>query len=445
MGKVVVHLIVGLDKAGAETMLYQILKNSHCNNIYKVVSMGKGNYYKPYIENLGIEVLELNMKQHPFKSIGAAKKILKGADTLCCWMYHSNLVGYLAAKHLGIKKIIWCIRHSDLSPAHNKRRTLFINNICARFSRNVSLILYNGKRARKVHEAVGYCKERGVITDNGCDTNEYKFDPEARTCLLKELNIQPDKKILLSVTRDAPIKDVPTFLEAFVRVHKKENDTIAVLCGSGITVENEKITEFCEKKGIIIEKDIFSMWFKVVVACIPGAVVTILFDDFIEAHLHTPIVIAITLIVYGIAFIVIERWNKTRTPKVLTLNDITYKTAFIIGLFQILSIIPGTSRSGSTIIGALLIGVSRVAAAEFTFFLAVPVMFGLSFLKIIKFGLAFSATELTVLVIGTVVAFLVSILVIKFLMGYIKKHDFLIFGWYRIVLGILVMLYFSFV
>ena len=170
-----------------------------------------------------------------------------------------------------------------------------------------------------------------------------------------------------------------------------------------------------------------------------------MFDDFIEAHLHTPIVIAITLIVYGIAFIVIERWNKTRTPKVLTLNDITYKTAFIIGLFQILSIIPGTSRSGSTIIGALLIGVSRVAAAEFTFFLAVPVMFGLSFLKIIKFGLSFSVTELTVLVIGTVVAFLVSILVIKFLMGYIKKHDFQIFGWYRIVLGILVMLYFSFV
>ena len=174
--------------------------------------------------------------------------------------------------------------------------------------------------------------------------------------------------------------------------------------------------QFKDKSKPVIEKDIFSMWFKVVVACIPGAVVTILFDDFIEAHLHTPIVIAITLIVYGIAFIVIERWNKTRTPKVLTLNDITYKTAFIIGLFQILSIIPGTSRSGSTIIGALLIGVSRVAAAEFTFFLAVPVMFGLSFLKIIKFGLSFSVTELTVLVIGTVVAFLVSILVIKFIM-----------------------------
>ena len=145
--------------------------------------------------------------------------------------------------------------------------------------------------------------------------------------------------------------------------------------------------QFKDKSKPVIEKDIFSMWFKVVVACIPGAVVTILFDDFIEAHLHTPIVIAITLIVYGIAFIVIERWNKTRTPKVLTLNDITYKTAFIIGLFQILSIIPGTSRSGSTIIGALLIGVSRVAAAEFTFFLAVPVMFGLSFLNKIRTGI----------------------------------------------------------
>lgn len=135
------------------------------------------------------------------------------------------------------------------------------------------------------------------------------------------------------------------------------------------------------KVGSILRKDVWSMWFKVVVACIPGAVVTIAFDDFIEAHLHTPFVIAVTLIVYGIAFIIIERWNKTRTPKVLTLNDITYKTALLIGLFQVLSIIPGTSRSGATIIGALLIGVSRVAAAEFTFFLAVPVMFGMSALK----------------------------------------------------------------
>ncbi len=200
--------------------------------------------------------------------------------------------------------------------------------------------------------------------------------------------------------------------------------------------------KFKDKKEPIVKKDIFSMWFKVVVACIPGAVITILFDDFIEEHLHTPVVISLTLIIYGVAFIIIERWNKTRTPKTMELSDITYKTAFMIGLFQVLSIIPGTSRSGSTIIGALLIGVSRVAAAEFTFFLAVPVMFGLSALKLFKFGLAFTATEAAILVVGMVVAFIVSVLVIKFLMGYIKKHDFQMFGWYRIVLGIIVLIYF---
>ncbi len=198
------------------------------------------------------------------------------------------------------------------------------------------------------------------------------------------------------------------------------------------------------KKGSILRKDVWSMWFKVVVACIPGAVVTIAFDSFIEEHFTTPTVIAIALIFYGIAFIIIERWNKTRKPKINHLSEITYKTAFLIGMFQVLSIIPGTSRSGSTIIGALLIGVSRVAAAEFTFFLAVPVMFGMSALKLIKIGFAMTASEAVILILGMIVAFVVSILVIKFLMGYIKKHDFQLFGWYRIVLGILVILYFAF-
>ncbi|MBR5534131.1 MAG: undecaprenyl-diphosphate phosphatase [Ruminiclostridium sp.] len=198
-----------------------------------------------------------------------------------------------------------------------------------------------------------------------------------------------------------------------------------------------------DKTQPLVKMDIISMWLKVVVACIPGAVVTILFDDWIEAHLHTPVVIAAMLILVGIAFIVIENWNKGRTPKTAALEDITYQIAFLIGLFQVLSIIPGTSRSGATIVGALLIGVSRVAAAEFTFFLAVPVMFGLSFLKLLKFGLVFTGPELMTLVIGSVVAFLVSVLVIKFLMGYIKKNDFKVFGWYRFVLGIVVLLYFA--
>lgn len=197
--------------------------------------------------------------------------------------------------------------------------------------------------------------------------------------------------------------------------------------------------QFKDKKSSVIRKDIFSVWFKVVVACIPGALVTILFDDFIEAHLHTPAVIAATLIIYGAAFIFIEDWNKKRTPKTIRLSDLTYKTAFIIGLFQVLSIIPGTSRSGATIIGALLIGVSRVVAAEFTFFLAVPVMFGLSAIKMIKFGLSFTGAELFILILGMAVAFIVSVFVIKFLMSYIKKHDFKVFGWYRIALGILIL------
>ena len=201
--------------------------------------------------------------------------------------------------------------------------------------------------------------------------------------------------------------------------------------------------QFKDKTQPVVRKDIFSLWFKVVAACIPGAVVTLLFDDYVDAHFHTPLVIAIALIFYGFAFILIENWNKKRKVRVESLNDITYQTAFLIGLFQVLAIIPGTSRSGATIIGALLIGVSRVAAAEFTFFLAVPVMFGWSLIKLIKFGFAFSTQELCALGLGCVVAFAVSVVVIRFLMGYIKKHDFKVFGWYRIILGAIVLGYFA--
>ena len=200
--------------------------------------------------------------------------------------------------------------------------------------------------------------------------------------------------------------------------------------------------QFRDKNRSVLRYSVWNMWFKVVVACIPGAVVTLLFDDYIEAHFHTPLVIAITLILYGVAFIAIEKWNKGRTPKVTRLRDLSYTTALLIGVFQVLSIIPGTSRSGSTIIGALLLGVSRTVAAEFTFFMAVPVMFGLSFIKLVKFGFAFTGSEIVILLVGCVVAFLVSVVVIKFLMDYIRKHDFSVFGIYRIVLGALVLLYF---
>lgn len=205
----------------------------------------------------------------------------------------------------------------------------------------------------------------------------------------------------------------------------------------------KKLFPFRFKEKPVVQKDIFSLWGKVLVACLPAGILGILFDDFLDEHVYTenvrPIVIAAMLIVYGIAFIVVEKRNKNRLPRIDAAKDIDYKTALIIGAFQVLSLIPGTSRSGATILGAILVGVSRPAAAEFTFFLAIPVMFGASLLKIVKFGLAFTGTEILLLSIGCAVAFVVSLFAIKFLMNFVKKHDFTPFGWYRIILGAIVL------
>ena len=199
------------------------------------------------------------------------------------------------------------------------------------------------------------------------------------------------------------------------------------------------------KKRLYVTKEIFVLWFKILVACIPAAVVGLAFDDVFDALFYNPWCVAVALIVFGVAFIIIEERNKKMRPHITSLEQITYKTALEIGIFQLIAaIFPGTSRSGATIVGSLLIGVSRTVAAEFTFFLAIPVMLGASLLKIVKFGFSFTSMELTILFVGMIVAFLVSVFVIRFLMGYIKKHDFKIFGWYRIILGIVVLLYFLF-
>ena len=201
-----------------------------------------------------------------------------------------------------------------------------------------------------------------------------------------------------------------------------------------------------KKTGILsyFDKNIMNLWGKILVGCIPAAIIGLLFDDVFEALFYNPTCIAIALIVFGIAFIVIENWNKNRkTALKEKATDITYKDALIIGIFQLLAaIFPGTSRSGATIIGGLLIGLSRPNAADFTFYLAIPTMLGASLLKLVKFGLAFTGIEIAVLLVGMIVSFLVSIFVIKFLLSYIKKHDFKPFGYYRIVLGILVLGYF---
>lgn len=211
-----------------------------------------------------------------------------------------------------------------------------------------------------------------------------------------------------------------------------------------ITTRKEKAIG---KTGILsyFNKEIMSLWVKILVACIPAAVIGVFFDEVFEALFYNPVCIAIALIVFGIAFIVVENLNQKRQNRKLreSNSQITYKDALIIGMFQLLAaIFPGTSRSGATIIGGLLIGLSRPNAAEFTFYLAIPTMLGASLLKLIKFGLAFTGIELIILIVGMVVSFLVSVLIIKFLMNYIKKHNFKPFGYYRIVLGIMVLIYF---
>ncbi len=193
-----------------------------------------------------------------------------------------------------------------------------------------------------------------------------------------------------------------------------------------------------------IKMDIMTLWFKIIVACLPAAVIGILFDEILEKYLYNSVVVATMLILFGIGFLVIENRNKDKKDRVTKLDDITYRDAILIGIFQLIAaIFPGTSRSGATILGGLMIGVSRTVAAEFTFFLAIPVMFGASLLKIVKFGIAFTSSELIILLIGMLSAFFVSIIVIRFLMDYIKKHNFKIFGWYRIILGVIILAYFG--
>ena len=197
---------------------------------------------------------------------------------------------------------------------------------------------------------------------------------------------------------------------------------------------------FKNKNRPFIRHDIMNLWGKILVACIPAAIVGIAFDDILEKYLYTSVVVATMLVLVGIAFLIIENRNRHKRARVTSLQELSYVDALRIGVFQLIAaIFPGTSRSGATILGGLMIGVSRTIAAEFTFFLAIPVMFGASLLKLLKFGLSFTGAELAILCTGMIVAFLVSVIVIRFLMSYIKKHDFKIFGYYRIVLGIVVL------
>lgn len=204
-----------------------------------------------------------------------------------------------------------------------------------------------------------------------------------------------------------------------------------------------KLNPFSPSKSTV-EKDTWTLWFKVIVACIPAIIIGLPLDDWLEANFHKFLPVAIVLIVYGIAFIIVEKRNKNKTPRWTSLNDFTYQAALLVGLFQVLALVPGTSRSGATILGSILIGASRFVATEFSFFLGIPVMFGASGLKIVKYlaeGNSFKMEETVVLLVGTFVSFVVSVLAIKFLLSYLKKNDFTAFGWYRIILGIILIGY----
>lgn len=252
---------------------------------------------------------------------------------------------------------------------------------------------------------------------------------------------------LILVDEFLQLKQSPAFMEMFnVVIQLGAILAVVVLYWSKLwpfhtkknRTENTKdnlLNNYCYVDKIIL-------WCKIVVACLPAMFIGLPLDDWMDENLHNGYVVAIALIVYGVVFIFLENYNKRRQPRITSLEEITFKDALLIGVFQVLSLIPGTSRSGSTIIGGILIGTSRSLAAEFTFFLAIPVMFGASALKLLKFGLNFTRTELAVLLVGMIVAFVVSVIAIKFLMGYIKKHDFKAFGWYRIVLGVIVLAYF---
>lgn len=257
MGKKVTHIITGLGKGGAETMLYQVIKFRTDQSLeYKVISLGGASFYENMIRDLETPVEVCPIKKKPFSAMYHIVKSVKGSDVLCCWMMHANLVGFLAAKLADVRHVIWCVRHSNTGGKFLKTRTVWIDSICARLSSKVDAVAYNGNRSRNAYENLGFCKEKGLVLDNGCDCEEYAPNYEARGILLEELGISADKKVILSVAKNEPIKDIPTFIRAFAIFHKRCPDTVAVMCGNRIE-ENEQMLGLCREVRLKPHEDIF--------------------------------------------------------------------------------------------------------------------------------------------------------------------------------------------
>jgi len=255
----VIQLIFGLGKGGAETMLYNVIKYKNNDRItYKVISLGGSDYYAEGIKTFGAEVVFIDIKRKPIRSLIKSVIEIRKCDVLCCWMYNANLIGFISGKIAKAKKIIWCIRHSDLSKENNKKSTLLTSKICAKLSKYVDVIAYNGEEARKVHEEAGYDKSKSVVLLNGCDTETYIKKTNSKDYLAQTIDCDvQNKKIILSVSRYHIIKDIPNFVIAVATAKKSDNDIIAVMCGRNITDENKELTELIAGSGLKINKDVF--------------------------------------------------------------------------------------------------------------------------------------------------------------------------------------------
>lgn len=258
----VVHLIAGLGKGGAETMLYQIIKyGSSDGQRPVVVSLGLSSYYEEQLLNLGVRIISLDIKHELLQTLQKLCKIGKSAEVLCCWMYLANLLGYFAGRR-HVKKLIWCIRHSDLSTANNSRKTLLFSRVCAWLSPKVDLIAYNGCRAREVHISAGYRPRKEVILGNGVDGEEYFRDEKAGKQVKKFLEIGDDCKIILSVAKNTQIKDLPTFIRTLSLIRESEPDVVGIMCGKGVDCSDKKLAEYCKEYGLCIGRDIYLIGFR---------------------------------------------------------------------------------------------------------------------------------------------------------------------------------------
>ena len=257
MPKRVVHLVNGLRLGGAETMLYQILKyRTNLAQEQLVISLGESHFYENKIRDLGIQVIEFPFRNCPLGSIIKIIKILKTTDVLCCWLYHSNFFGFFAGRIAGVDRIIWCIRHSNLDKSKNKLSTLLINRICARLSNSVDIVAYNGNISRQVHEKIGYASEKSVVLMNGVDCVQYSPLRGARDSIIHEFCIPKEKKIILSVTRNHPIKDLPCFVKAFANLHNGNPNVVAIICGEGVDYDDVNIVKLCTQSGLSVGKDV---------------------------------------------------------------------------------------------------------------------------------------------------------------------------------------------